>query len=502
MKTSTRAVVGFLCILVLHTTSGLSEAPDDFSKNSRAYLRALSGNDDRQLEAAITRVTADNSPRAVNLLFKGLRTPNKSHYWLIIAGLSKFSSRDAISTIVKEILSGKDTSVRRDLIMSLRLNDTSLSTDGLIQVIREGSLPSKVAALDELIDRKHIPIISVLVEIASNDPRETLELNRRVYKAIYSLTHERPLGPPSNWRAWWNDIKDKYSGEGNTQGNTPDQPDKSHSSKPRVGKTLIESLHQTRITDFLELRKGKQQEIVIIQGANDSVEEVLSSLEIPHVVMTSDALRSHELKACTALFVNCGSIGWPTKLITKIRDYVANGGYLFATDVAIVDVVNRAFPGYIRTGRASFPDLTVDILPWRGSTGHPYLRGVNIPLTGSSVEKATGRMTWIIDAGGPSIDFDPRRVVPLIEAPSLQRRKAPTAVGVTFRYGVDLQLYPNSIQTGGVYEELSHLGGGSVLCVISHFKKQKSGEDGFALQNLLINFLIEAKDRSPFIKKQ
>ena len=37
--------------------------------------------------------------------------------------------------------------------------------------------------------------------------------------------------------------------------------------------------------------------------------------------------------------------------------------------------------------------------------------------------------------------------------------------------------------------------GGRVLYVLSHFGKQESNEDEYALQNLLINFLVEAADR-------
>jgi hypothetical protein len=37
--------------------------------------------------------------------------------------------------------------------------------------------------------------------------------------------------------------------------------------------------------------------------------------------------------------------------------------------------------------------------------------------------------------------------------------------------------------------------GGRVLYVLSHFGKQVSAQDEYSLQNLLINFLIEANER-------
>ena len=104
-------------------------------------------------------------------------------------------------------------------------------------------------------------------------------------------------------------------------------------------------------------------------------------------------------------------------------------------------------------------------------------------------------MQWVIDAGGPAIAFDPKKACGLVEAPSLASRRKPTTVAVTFTYGADRKTTDDGNSVGGVYEELGRMGGGRVLCVLSHFKKQR-GEDGFTLENLLLNFLIEAKDRS------
>jgi hypothetical protein len=82
-----------------------------------------------------------------------------------------------------------------------------------------------------------------------------------------------------------------------------------------------------------------------------------------------------------------------------------------------------------------------------------------------------------------------------VEAPSLAARRKSTAVAVTFTYGSDRKAAEEGCSLGGIYEDLVRMGGGRVLCVLSHFKKQRGG-DGFTLENLLLNFLIEAKDRA------
>jgi len=52
------------------------------------------------------------------------------------------------------------------------------------------------------------------------------------------------------------------------------------------------------------------------------------------------------------------------------------------------------------------------------------------------------------------------------------------------------------VATGGFVQDRSQMkGGGRVVHVLSHFGKQQSEEDEFALQNLLLNFLIEANER-------
>ncbi len=43
--------------------------------------------------------------------------------------------------------------------------------------------------------------------------------------------------------------------------------------------------------------------------------------------------------------------------------------------------------------------------------------------------------------------------------------------------------------------------GGAVLHVLSHFGKQKTQDDEFALQNLLLNFILEAHTRYPAKEK-
>ena len=46
------------------------------------------------------------------------------------------------------------------------------------------------------------------------------------------------------------------------------------------------------------------------------------------------------------------------------------------------------------------------------------------------------------------------------------------------------------------------MSGGRVMYVLSHFGKQKSKKDEYALQNLLLNFLLEASERRAHYRKK
>jgi hypothetical protein len=96
---------------------------------------------------------------------------------------------------------------------------------------------------------------------------------------------------------------------------------------------------------------------------------------------------------------------------------------------------------------------------------------------------------------------DPR-VVTLLTSPELMKStKGDDAVAITFA------VKPGEATPGGPKKgapvasgtELSHdrksMAGGRVVYVLSHFGKQESATDEFSLQNLLINFLVEANER-------
>ncbi|HXG63250.1 MAG TPA: HEAT repeat domain-containing protein [Planctomycetota bacterium] len=469
---------------------------DDWGQAMRRLQEALAGRDEARLEQAVGRVAADDSARAVEALVRAARSAPPGAYWTILAGMARLGSPAALDALGREILEGKVPELRRDLILPLRYSEAPGAVELLKRILREGSPDLQVSAMDELVDRERLDAAPILLDLADKDPGEERELTRRAFKALRALAKEDPpAGGPAAWRRWWAGIEARAAGR-------PAPPP----SPRRVGETVADSIRRTRVTDYEALKRGKKEEVLVIEGVADNVEDVLFRLGIPYQSMSWERIQSGDdlgFKRYLAVFVNCGTGDWPPRQVERIKEYVSSGGYLFVTDQAILQVVKHAFPNYIIFGKGTFSDLTVDIYPCKGTLGSPLLRGIDILPTGNrSVTGRQNTLQWKICSEAPVLVFDPSKAIPLIEAPSIVGKKRSPVVAITFSPGISTDLLKESIACSGIYEEFGMMDGGKVICVISHFKLQRQGEDGFALQNLLINFLIEAKDRALLREKR
>lgn len=164
------------------------------------------------------------------------------------------------------------------------------------------------------------------------------------------------------------------------------------------------------------------------------------------------------------------------------------------------DFLAEIFPQYVKHGPER-PDETVSVLPKAGNSGHPYLRNVfsrkpqgEIRGTVTEADLLTVDHRWKIDRETRCIKVvDPKRVVTLMTSPDLDRKaERHDAVAVTFAVGDD---GAGAVATGVFQQEQARMTGGRVLYVLSHFGKQESRDDEYTLQNLLLNFLMEASER-------
>jgi len=165
------------------------------------------------------------------------------------------------------------------------------------------------------------------------------------------------------------------------------------------------------------------------------------------------------------------------KTIKKIRRFAETGGYLFTEDLNIEEIIMVTVRAII-TYTKYLPEKYVTILPAPDEEKHPYLKDVfKFPVqpTEGNIE-----IKWKIDDESPNIRVLNKAATALIVSPQLVNKWDPNGtVAVTFPVPNQETGQPN----------------GQVLHIMTHFGRQASKIDEFALQNLLVNFLMEMAEK-------
>ncbi|MBN1441486.1 MAG: hypothetical protein JXA90_02205 [Planctomycetes bacterium] len=218
--------------------------------------------------------------------------------------------------------------------------------------------------------------------------------------------------------------------------------------------------------------------------------------------------------------------------IEKLKSFVKSGGYIFCEDWVVKELMEKAYPESVTAGD-KLAESSVDVVPVRGMALHPYLKGIFVPgEDGGSggvsfdldldfsdeedgeeekEEKAAGgagrgktvvagvddeepepasllriRHEWWIDDESYALRVrNAQKVVGLLGSGELQKKLgADSLVALAVRPG-------SSVPPGQPSAPRGRLPG-VVMVVLSHFGKQGSREDEHAIENLLLNFLLEA----------
>lgn len=191
---------------------------------------------------------------------------------------------------------------------------------------------------------------------------------------------------------------------------------------------------------FLEqvlAREGKEQElkdiregdhkIVVVSGQYDSIESILSTLGAPYTLISEMEANNgdNSLEGADAVFVNCCGGHLDHNGLSKIKEYVNNGGKLITTDWAVKNVIEKVFPGTIRyTGRNTSDDVVV-IQP-QGDLGK---RLIGLDYEGAEPKWWLENSSYIIDIENKAI------VAPIIMSEELKEKYGSPYVAVVFPYG-------------------------------------------------------------------
>lgn len=216
--------------------------------------------------------------------------------------------------------------------------------------------------------------------------------------------------------------------------------------------------------------------------------------------------------------------------VKKIKKFVEAGGNLFTEDWGLKEVLEKAWPKFVLAG-SYLREQEVDIGPARGRTSHPLMRGVfadpndrpepdpdedgdedgdgktdeekqktkdgKKTITEEDEEEIISRIRklnhlWKVDDESPYLKIrNKREVIKLLESEKVGKLgDGNDGVAVTF-----FAPRKSGMGSAGKGDGVERRNSGRILHVLSHFGKQSSLEGEFALQNLLLNFLLEANRR-------
>lgn len=200
--------------------------------------------------------------------------------------------------------------------------------------------------------------------------------------------------------------------------------------------------------------------VLVVQGSMDNVHLSLRycyASEKDFVQPTQ--LKSRDLNNYDLIVIGCPGTGTVEHgNDDRLREYVADGGFLLTTDWCLKNIIEPVFPGYIRYNGYPTKD---EIVPVRISN-HEH------PITADLIEK--GLANWWIETSSMPIQIINPDVTTLIDSPQLGKKYGEPAVVVASSYG-----------------------DGTIVHMISHTHLQKTkGEDVYLSAFLISNTLDEA----------
>lgn len=193
----------------------------------------------------------------------------------------------------------------------------------------------------------------------------------------------------------------------------------------KAASTVVrERMAQERPADAAVLQNVESADIVVVAGEYDRVEDVLKALAIKHTVVQPGQVGSLELNAKQLLIVDC-----PGNLdaagIARVRKFVNAGGYLYTTDWALLEVVQKAFPGYVEfNGQATQNDV-VEV---------QVKESDNNLLKHLTLSKENPKW-WLEASSYPIRILNKDKVDVLITSREMKKKYGDAPIAVHFRYG-------------------------------------------------------------------
>jgi len=549
MKTSYVIIAVILSVLVFNISRISGE---DLSSDLSSAIR---NKDEFKIKEAVKKLSDLNNEKGIKaILDNASKMPQDDRdYWLVLDGLQAFTSEEALNALYEFIIANKGKPIGSAVVTVIKDNHSPAMVNIMVKILEKGSEEQQRTVLENLSDNKIKPAVAALINFLKSPVCEKNEdLKKLTIEKIQIMLGQSVGQTAESIQEWWSKHQndDEQALFNQQQVETVD----SNTGTAADGYAKID-----------RIRKIPKDKIIVVlsdcKGCEnigkkppewdhnfDHVEFVLDRMKIPHTVVKKSDFDKEDYKLddkwvvifnCNYIRKHCvcpscklsndrGGLRSGTcapgctqhtyvsnmlsdKGVAKVKQFVANGGYLFSEDWILEEILERGFKGIISHRNYYLKERHVNILPAPGAITHPYLKGVferphkSEPNANEqkpegptiSVKRLKiGEGKWKIDKDSPDIRIDkPNEVTILITAPKLKAtEKDSGAVAVTFSYGKGGVIARVSGANGDPYAS-SKRTGGQVLHVLSHFGHQEDPTDEFALQNLILNFINESAEK-------
>ncbi len=199
-------------------------------------------------------------------------------------------------------------------------------------------------------------------------------------------------------------------------------------------KIMQKRMEKERPEDLDILKKVKDSSIIIIAGSYDKVELVLDLINVPYVLINAYELDQIELNPDQMLIINCPGSDISPQSLRKIKAYVANGGFLFTTDWALLHVLEKIFPDYVKYNQRPTGDdcVRVEVV----SKDNKFLEGL--------FEGDSDPIWWLESSSYPIQILDEKKVKVLVRSKEMAEKYGEAPIVILFDYGEGIVLHMTS----------------------------------------------------------
>src|SRR5687768_8261282 len=192
-----------------------------------------------------------------------------------------------------------------------------------------------------------------------------------------------------------------------------------------AAKILDERMKTQRPEDYLILKGVEGKDIIVVAGSMDHIEQVLSAARIRHTLVQPEQVGNLDLNADQILMVNCpGNI--PQAGLQRIEKFVRAGGLLYTTDWALLNVVQKIFPGTIKHNGVSTGDHVTAV----------HVHEKHDDLMSNMLLKAGSEPQWWLEGGSYPIKIlDAKKVQVLASSNQMKKQYGAAPVVVRFKIG-------------------------------------------------------------------